>query len=144
MKLMGVKMLTALAGSHFLTADHGLHRMRRKPLEPFFSRAGVQRLHTMLGAITLKLEERLKSLTGTGKVVHLDHVFNAFSGDVISQIFLGSSSNTAGFLDDPEFSPGWYALRNKSSLRYGLTLKIGTMLFTQLFGRFRFSQPFPS
>jgi cytochrome P450 len=106
------QMLIALTGSHFLTSDHTLHRMRRKPLEPFFSRMGVQRLQVMLGAVTLKLEERLKRLAGTGKIVRLDHAFNALSGDVIGRLCLNSDSNATAFLDDPDFSPGWCVPRD--------------------------------
>jgi hypothetical protein len=81
--------------------------MRRKPLEPFFSRMGVQRLQPMLGAVVLKLEERLKTMAGSGKVVRLDHAFNAMSGDIIGRLCLNTDNNVASFLDDPEFSPAW-------------------------------------
>jgi hypothetical protein len=81
--------------------------MRRKPLEPFFSQMGVQRLQPMLGAVILKLEERPRILAGTEKVVRLDHVFNAMPGDIIGRLCLNTDSNVASFLDDSEFSPGW-------------------------------------
>jgi hypothetical protein len=81
--------------------------MRRKPLEPFFSRMGVQRLQPMLGAVALKLEERLRTMAGAGKVVRLDHAFNAMSGDIIGRLCLNTDNNVAMFLDDPEFSPAW-------------------------------------
>jgi hypothetical protein len=68
---------------------------------------GVQRLQLMLGAVTLKLEERLKKLAGTGQVVRLDHAFNALSGDIISRICLNTNSTSTEFLDDPDFAPGW-------------------------------------
>jgi cytochrome P450 len=104
-----LKLFIFRTGSHLLTEEHSLHRRRRKPLEPFFSRMGIQRLQPMLADVALKLEERLKKLSGTGKVVRLDHAYSAFSGDIIGRICLGSR-NTNEFLDDPEFAPHWYTL----------------------------------
>jgi hypothetical protein len=51
--------------------------------------------------------DRFESFKGTGKVVRLDHAFNAFSGDVISRICI---DDPPSFVDDPEFSPGWFQL----------------------------------
>jgi hypothetical protein len=68
---------------------------------------GVQRLQPIFGAVILKLEERLKVLAGTGKVLRLDHAFNAMSGDIIGSLCWNTQSNVTSFLDDSEFSPGW-------------------------------------
>jgi hypothetical protein len=81
----------------------------------------------MLGVITLNSEERLKSLAGTGRIVRLDHVFNAFAGDVIGQICLGSTSSETGFLDDPDFAPEWYVFQRNLSFINRLTLRVGLM-----------------
>lgn len=98
-------------GSHLLTADHDLHRRRRKPLEPFFSRMGISRLQPMLAEVALHLETRIRDLKGSGKVIRLDHAFSAFSGDIIGRICLDDGSG-ARFLDDPDFSPEWYDVIN--------------------------------
>lgn len=86
--------------------------MRRKPLEPFFSRMGVQRLQPLIAEIALKMENRLRELEGTRKLVRLDHVFSAFSGDIIGRICLSTNSSAAEerpeFLDDPDFAPDWF------------------------------------
>ncbi|KAK3695836.1 cytochrome P450 [Podospora appendiculata] len=96
-------------GSHLLTTDHDLHRRRRKPLEPFFSRMGVARLQPMLAEVALHLETRIRDLKGTHTVIRLDHAFSAFSGDIIGRICLNSTDETGGrFLDDPDFAPEWY------------------------------------
>ncbi|KAK7935352.1 hypothetical protein PG985_000847 [Apiospora marii] len=95
-------------GSHLLTVDHALHRKRRKPLEPFFSRLGISRLQPLLADCALHLESRLRGLEGTHTVVRLDHAFSAFSGDIIQRICLGDSEFEGRFLDDPEFAPDWY------------------------------------
>jgi hypothetical protein len=97
--------------SHILTHDHDLHRQRRKPLEPFFSRNGVQRLQAMLGEVALKMEDRLQEFKGTKKIVRLDHVFSAFSSDVMCRICLSTSPDgekKPEFLDHPDFAPEWY------------------------------------
>lgn len=96
-------------GSHFMTVDHDLHRMRRKPLEPFFSRMGVSRLQSMLAEVTLGLEARLRQMKGQNRIIRLDHAFSAFSGDVIGRVCLSSQDgDVASLLDDPNFAPEWY------------------------------------
>lgn len=98
-------------GSHILTRDHELHRQRRKPLDPFFSRSGVQRLQAMLGSVVLKMEIRLREFERTHKVVRLDHVFSAFSSDVMCRLCLANgrdSDKRLDFLDHPDFSPEWF------------------------------------
>ncbi|KAF1962999.1 cytochrome P450 [Byssothecium circinans] len=95
--------------SHLLTKDHNLHRRRRKPLEPFFSRMGVAKLQNTIADVALHLERRLEDFAGMGKVVRLDHAFAAFSGDIIRRICLDTKeSGEDRFLDDPAFAPEWY------------------------------------
>ncbi|KAL2041006.1 hypothetical protein N7G274_006464 [Stereocaulon virgatum] len=94
-------------GSHFLTTPHDLHRRRRKPLEPFFSRLGIIRLEPMLADVVGKLNNRLEALKGSNTVVRLDHAFFAFSGDVIGRI---CCEERVDFLDDPDFAPQWFDL----------------------------------
>jgi hypothetical protein len=65
----------------------------------------------MLGEVVLKMENRLHEFKGTQKVVRLDHVFSAFSSDVMCRICLSNSPDSEkrpDFLDHPEFSPEWY------------------------------------
>ncbi|GFF32208.1 trichodiene oxygenase [Aspergillus udagawae] len=96
-------------GSHIATTEHDLHRKRRKPLDPYFSRLGVSRLEPMLGELTEKLiVNRFESFKGTGKVVRLDHAFTAYSGDVINRLCMDDPPDV--LVNDPEFSPWWYNL----------------------------------
>lgn len=92
-------------GSHALTTSHDLHRRRRRPLDPFFSRQGVSRLEPMLAEVGGKFVARLNALKGTNSVIRLDHAFSAFSGDIIGRICW---ENNTEFLDDPHFAPEWY------------------------------------
>ena len=96
-----------LAGSHLLTVDHDLHRMRRKPLEPFFSRLGVSRLEPIIIQVVEKLVARLEALKGSRAVIRLDHAFSALSGDVIGKVCCEDKEE---FLDDPSFAPWWYVV----------------------------------
>ncbi|KAL2830450.1 cytochrome P450 [Aspergillus cavernicola] len=96
-------------GSHLATIAHDLHRRRRKPLDPYFSRQGVTRLEPMVAELTEKLVvDRLESYKGTGKVVRLDHAFTAFSGDVINRICVNDPSEV--YVEDRDFSPWWFDL----------------------------------
>ncbi|EEA28685.1 hypothetical protein TMatcc_002964 [Talaromyces marneffei ATCC 18224] len=94
-------------GSHFLTEEHDLHRRRRKPLEPFFSRSGILRLQPLLAETIEKLDSRFAQAKGTGTVIRLDHAFFAMSGDVVGKLCWSEKED---FLDEPNFSPGWYNL----------------------------------
>ncbi|KAL4901620.1 hypothetical protein BDW74DRAFT_170074 [Aspergillus multicolor] len=96
-------------GAHILTVDHALHRKRRKPMEPFFSRMNVQNLQPMLAEVTIKFEQRLRGLAGTD-TERLDHAAVAYSGDIIAKICLDGTVQEGCFLDDPAFSPHWYNL----------------------------------
>ena len=100
-----IRRKTKYVGSHLLTTSHDLHRRRRRPLEPFFSRLGVTRLWPILAEVVEKFAGRLESLKGTGTVIRFDHACSAFSGDVIGQICW---NNKEQFLDDPNFAPEWY------------------------------------
>lgn len=92
------------AGSHFLTTPHDLHRRRRKPLEPFFSRLGVTRLEPMIAEVVGLVNRRFEALRETGTVIRLDHVFVAFSGDVIGRLCCEDHTD---MLEDAEFTPQW-------------------------------------
>ncbi|KAI0468968.1 cytochrome P450 family protein [Xylaria cf. heliscus] len=97
-----------LEGSHLLTTGHDLHRKRRKPLEPFFSRLGVTRLEPMVAEVCENLVvKRLESFRGTGKIVRLDHAFLAFAGDVVGRICMDNPRN---LVEDPEFAPDYFNL----------------------------------
>lgn len=97
--------LIEASGSHGMTVDHDLHRKRRKPMEPFFSMQGINRIQPMLDELVLLLVTRLKEYAGTGKVVRLDHVFSALAGDVISNICIDNPASS--MLKDPDFNPEW-------------------------------------
>ncbi|KAL1598668.1 hypothetical protein SLS60_007808 [Paraconiothyrium brasiliense] len=94
-------------GTHFLSTSHDLHRRRRKPLEPFFSRAGVTRLEPMVGEVAKRFVRRLDSYQGTDQVIRLDHAYVALAADVVGKICFESNSN---MIDEPNFGVEWYNL----------------------------------
>jgi hypothetical protein len=64
----------------------------------------------MLAEVVQKMELRLRESANTQKVVRLDHVFSAFSSDVMCQICLSDGpqgNQRPDFLEDPDFSPQW-------------------------------------
>ncbi|KAI1419592.1 cytochrome P450 [Xylaria sp. FL1777] len=98
--------------SHHLSVPHDLHRSRRKHLEPFFSRQGITRVEPIIAAEAWKLDARLLGLSGSGSVVHMDHVLAAMTGDVIGYISCGMQP---GLIEDAGFSPSWYDLMIKTT-----------------------------
>lgn len=103
--LGGMQSFSLVPGSHFLTTEHDMHRRRRKPLEPFFSRSGVSKLEPMVHDLVTRLVARFEALKGTRTVIRVDHAFSAFSGDVVGRVCCEDSSD---FLADPNFAPQWY------------------------------------
>lgn len=91
-----------------MTEVHELHRARRKPLEPFFSRQGIERIEPAIVEEAQLLNARFEGLAGSGTIIRLDHVFSAFAGDVIAKVCCETPTN---FMKDPKFSPQWYAYK---------------------------------
>ncbi|KAM3475568.1 hypothetical protein MY5147_003668 [Beauveria neobassiana] len=103
-----VKGVVDFEGSHLATIDHYLHRARRRPLDPYFSRSGVSKLEPMVAEVCEKLiVHRFETFRGSGRVVRLDHAFTAFSGDVICRLCM---DNPPSFVEDPEFASEWFDL----------------------------------
>ncbi|KAL3471911.1 cytochrome P450 [Aspergillus californicus] len=110
-------------GSHLATIAHDLHRRRRKPLDPFFSRQGITKLEPMVAELTEKLVVgRFEKFKGTGQVVRLDHAFTAFSGDVINRLCIDSPSEV--YLEDREFAPWWFDMFHLGSVSLPLFMGI--------------------
>ncbi|TLD03793.1 uncharacterized protein PgNI_11655 [Pyricularia grisea] len=95
-------------GSHGMTVNHHHHRLRRKPMEPFFSKNGVAQLEPRLCELTVTLVQRLLEYKGVGKVIRLDHVFTAMAGDVVNAVCVAKP--TMSFLRHEDFNPDWFNL----------------------------------
>lgn len=92
------------SSSHFSTLNHDLHRRRRAPLNPFFSRASVLRLEPMVREMVEHLCSRLEGFRQTREPVNLRHAFAAVAMDVVTDYAFGTSYQC---LDDPSFAPMW-------------------------------------
>ncbi|PMD41073.1 cytochrome P450 [Hyaloscypha variabilis F] len=89
-------------GSTFATSDHDRHRSRRAAMSPFFSMASVRRLQPMIEERVQALLKRLSELKGSGVVLRMPVVVNAFSNDVIMAYTFGRSYHR---LEVPDFDP---------------------------------------
>ena len=87
-----------------MSKTHELHRKRRKPLEPFFSRQGIERFEPFVVEAVKLMDRRLQSFKGSNRVIRLDHVFSAFAGDVIGGICCESPPK---LIEDPDFASHW-------------------------------------
>ena len=87
-----------------MTESHELHRRRRKPLEPFFSRRGIERMQGMIIQEAKLLNTRIEEMRGSKRVIRLDHVFSAFAGDVVGSICCETPPNMMNLAD---FGSDW-------------------------------------
>lgn len=91
--------------SHNASESHDLHRLRRKPLDLFFSRQNIERMESMIVREATMMDDRFTSLRGTKTVINLEHVFAAVTGDIIAEV---CTDEPISLLQDPEFSPHWF------------------------------------
>ncbi|KIW89319.1 uncharacterized protein Z519_10173 [Cladophialophora bantiana CBS 173.52] len=92
------------SSSHFGSVPHSLHRMRRAPLNPFFSKKAVARLEPMIRSVVEKLCARLAGFQQTKEPVNLRYAFAALTMDVITDYAFANCYNC---LDEPDFAPVW-------------------------------------
>jgi hypothetical protein len=92
------------SSSHFGSVPHNQHRMRRAPLNPFFSKRSVARLEPMIRSVVEKLCTRLRAFQQTKEPVNLRHAFAALAMDVVTDYSFAKSYNC---LDEPDFAPIW-------------------------------------
>lgn len=99
--------LTGMFGapnSSFGSVDHRRHRIRRQPMNPFFSQQRIRKLEPMLRGMVDKLCNGMRAWKDRGTPLHVYHAYNAFTTDVVVEYTMGESFH---YLDDPDFSPQW-------------------------------------
>lgn len=90
----------------FGTLDHDLHRIRRAPWNPYFSKQSVSQLQPLLvQAAVNKLCERLAKYQAAGKPVVMAHAYACLTLDVISEYAFAEGYN---LLDKDEFDSEQY------------------------------------
>lgn len=88
-----------------MSYDHDLHRVRRKPLDPFFSKRGALAFEPVILAELAVLEQRFLTISGTSRVINIENVYSALTGDIIAKISI--SPKPLALVSDPNFSPHW-------------------------------------
>ncbi|KAH6957495.1 cytochrome P450 [Fusarium avenaceum] len=88
--------------SVFVETDHGLHRERRKLLNPYFSRGGVLNVQDLILEKVEKLVVRFGKLP-PGFKVNLYNAFRCLTVDIISDYASGTSLNQTETADDDFF-----------------------------------------
>ncbi|KAI1101930.1 cytochrome P450 [Jackrogersella minutella] len=86
----------ATKGATLRTADHNLHRNRRLPLNPFFSKAKVSNQQDMIMRHVQALFDRLSGFAASQKTVDLGAAFTAFMRDVVNEYMFGKEDFYAG------------------------------------------------
>lgn len=66
-----------------------MHRQRRAPLNPFFSKSNVVRKQDILQRLTDKLSDRLRGFAGSDATVNLTAALSALARDVGAEFILG-------------------------------------------------------
>ncbi|KAI9166335.1 Trichodiene oxygenase [Paramyrothecium foliicola] len=83
----------ATKGATIWTADHNLHKNRRLPLSPYFSKVKVNNQHEMIQKHVQRLMDRLALFAESQKTVDLGAAFTAFVRDVVNEYLLGKHYN---------------------------------------------------
>ncbi|KAJ5543619.1 hypothetical protein N7461_009622 [Penicillium sp. DV-2018c] len=99
--------LTGMFGapaSAFGSVDHRRHRIRRQPMNPFFSQQRIRGLEPMLRGMVDRLCTGMRNWKERHTPLHIYHAFNAYTTDVVVEYSMGESFH---YLDDPDFSPQW-------------------------------------
>jgi len=78
--------------------------MRRKPMNPYFSRQEIERTEPMIADKVRLLAERFRELDGTHTVVQFEHVYAAFVTDVVGQVCFEEALD---LLRGQDFSGHW-------------------------------------
>ncbi|KAJ5170027.1 uncharacterized protein N7500_002810 [Penicillium coprophilum] len=100
-------LLTGMFGapaSSFGSVDHRRHRIRRQPMNPFFSQQRIRELEPMIRKMIDKLSKGMREWKERNTPLQIYHAFNAFTTDVVVEYTMGESFH---YLDDPEFTPRW-------------------------------------
>lgn len=71
------------------TISHSQHRLRRSILSPFFSKASIMRVESLIQAKADRLIARLNEVGEKGRTVDLYIAFTAFASDTVSEYAYG-------------------------------------------------------
>lgn len=86
----------ATKGAAIWTADHTLHRNRRQPLSPFFSKVKVSSHQDMIVRRVQALFDRLSGFAASQETVDLGAAISAYVRDVINEYIFGKHYDDLG------------------------------------------------
>ena len=86
--------------SIFATPDHNLHKSRKTPLLPFFSKKRISEFQPVLQEKLKILCTKIDQYASDGRAFALNRALTAFSGDVITTYVFGQSYE---HLESPDF-----------------------------------------
>jgi cytochrome P450 len=135
----------AAPGAAIVTVEHDLHRSRRAPLNPYFSKQSIQRLEPILQRTWKKVLECLVRNAKSGEPMRMQLLYAATTSDIISDYCFGQSYNNLDREDlkEPYFTAftegvrGYYLLSTFSwlpSLMRALPLRLAIFLFPLIKG----------
>ncbi|KAF1814179.1 cytochrome P450, variant [Eremomyces bilateralis CBS 781.70] len=76
-------------GSIFTTSDQALHRLRRSALNPMFSKRAIGQFEPFVRGKVDFFCDRIAKYKGTGEVLAVNKLWNAYAGDVITEYSFG-------------------------------------------------------
>ena len=88
----------------FQTMNHDLHRSRKGPVSPFFSKRSVMALEPLIWEKTTKLVHRFMKAMEGSEVLDLSAAYAALTVDVISQYSFGECNDS---LEKDDFGRWW-------------------------------------
>lgn len=100
-----VKMFGYDNDSEFATVDHDLHRRRRAPLAPFFSKRSIAKFDGTIQSVVDRLCWRLAEFQKTGQPLDLGYAWAALTADVITEYCFGESFDQ---MASPDFGAAHY------------------------------------
>ncbi|KAH6706484.1 cytochrome P450 [Leptodontidium sp. MPI-SDFR-AT-0119] len=97
------------------TTHHELHRTRRAPMNPFFSKQNVRRLEPVLQRTLKKVLGRLERSSKAGEPVVSNLLYSATTSDIISDYCFGESYNN---LDKDDFNEPFFSAFHEAGKGY--------------------------
>ena len=83
----------AVPGAAIGAIRHDLHRSRRAPMNPYFSKQSIHRLEPIIQRTLKKVLGRLARKAESGEPIAMQLLFAATTSDIISDYCFGQSSN---------------------------------------------------
>jgi cytochrome P450 len=99
-------------GSLVSTPSHDLHRMRRGPLNPFFSKQSIRRLEPILQRCLEKVLVIFSERAESSKPINTKMLFSAATNDIIIEYAFGHGWNN---LDSPDLNESFLEVMDKGS-----------------------------